>query len=99
MKTEIYNVEGIEIEVERSSKDDTEAERRKMAYAFKMIREQSGMNRKDFSDRLGIPYRTMQEWELGRLEYFVYLQRLYHGYIAGLQAWCLLHWLSVLYWR
>lgn len=31
MKTEIYNVEGIEIEVERTSKDDTEAERRKMA--------------------------------------------------------------------
>ena len=65
MKTEIYNVEGIEIEVERTSKDDTEAERRKMAYAFKMIREQSGMNRKDFSDWLGIPYRKMQEWELG----------------------------------
>ena len=40
MKTEIYNVEGIEIEVERTSKDDTEAERRKMAYSFKMIREQ-----------------------------------------------------------
>jgi len=54
MKTEIYNVEGIEIEVERTSKDDTEAERRKMAYSFKMIREQSGMNRKDFSDWLGI---------------------------------------------
>ena len=48
MKTEIYNVEGIEIEVERTSKDDTEAERRKMAYTFKMIREQSGMNRKDW---------------------------------------------------
>ena len=56
MKTEIYNVEGIEIEVERTSKDDTEAERRKMAYSFKMIREQSGMNRKDFSVWLGIPY-------------------------------------------
>ena len=49
MKTEIYNVEGIEIEVERTSKDDTEAERRKMAYSFKMIREQSGMNRKDLA--------------------------------------------------
>ncbi|MBO4846959.1 MAG: transcriptional regulator [Lachnospiraceae bacterium] len=31
-----------------------------------MIREKSGMNRKDFSIWLGIPYRTMQEWELGR---------------------------------
>ena len=37
-----------------------------MAYAFKMIREESGMNRKDFAEWLGIPYRTMQEWELGR---------------------------------
>ena len=27
MKTEIYNVEGIEIEVERASKNDIEAER------------------------------------------------------------------------
>lgn len=31
-----------------------------------MIREESGMNRKDFAEWLGIPYRTMQEWELGR---------------------------------
>ena len=76
MKTEIYNVEGIEIEVERTSKDDTEAERRKMAYAFKMIREQSGMNRKDFSDWLGIPYRTMQEWELDRRVMPEYVLRL-----------------------
>ena len=76
MKTEIYNVEGIEIEVERTSKDDTEAERRKMAYSFKMIREQSGMNRKDFSDWLGIPYRTMQEWELGRRVMPEYVLRL-----------------------
>ena len=50
MKKEIYNVEGIEIEVEHTEKNDIDAERRKMAYAFKMIREQSGMNRKDFSD-------------------------------------------------
>ena len=76
MKTEIYNVEGIEIEVERTSKDDTEAECRKMAYAFKMIREQSGMNRKDFSDWLSIPYRTMQEWELGRRSMPDYVLRL-----------------------
>ena len=76
MKTEIYNVEEIEIEVEKTSKDDTEAERRKMAYAFKMIREQSGMNRKDFSEWLGIPYRTMQEWELGRRQMPEYVLRL-----------------------
>ena len=66
MRREKYNVEGLEIEVEITTTDDVEAERRRMAYVFKMIREQSGMNRKDFSDWLGIPYRTMQEWEMGR---------------------------------
>ena len=37
---------------------------------------QSGMNRKDFSDWLGIPYRTMQEWELGRRVMPEYVLRL-----------------------
>ena len=37
-----------------------------MAYAFKMVRAESGMNRKEFAEWFGIPYRTMQEWELGR---------------------------------
>ena len=49
---------------------------RKVAYAFKMIRELSGMNRKDFSEWLGIPYRTMQEWELGRRVMPEYVLRL-----------------------
>ena len=34
------------------------------------------MNRKDFSDWLGIPYRTMQEWELGRRQAPNYVLRL-----------------------
>ena len=76
METEIYNVEGIEIVIERTEPDDTAAERRKMAYAFRMVRERSGMNRKDFSDWLGIPYRTMQEWELGRRVMPEYVLRL-----------------------
>ncbi len=33
---------------------------------FVELRESTGMNRKDFAEYLGIPYRTMQEWELGR---------------------------------
>ncbi len=33
---------------------------------FKALRLLTGMNRKEFSEYLGIPYRTMQEWELGR---------------------------------
>ena len=70
------NVEGLEIEIEAMEKNDTDSSRRKMAYAFKMIREQSGMNRKDFSEWLGIPYRTMQEWELGRRVMPEYVLRL-----------------------
>lgn len=66
MSKEICNIEGIEIEIECTDINDADAERRKVAYAFRMIREKSGMNRKDFSIWLGIPYRTMQEWELGR---------------------------------
>ena len=66
MKKEIYNIEGVEIEVEHIDKDAANRERRLVAYQFKAIREKAGMNRKEFSDWLGIPYRTMQEWELGR---------------------------------
>ncbi len=73
---EIYNVEGIEIEVEHIDKNDANRERRLVAYQFKAIREQAGMNRKDFSDWLGIPYRTMQEWELGRRAMPEYVLRL-----------------------
>ena len=66
MKKITYVVEGMEIEVEERSKGDFDDERRKVADCFMAIREQTGMNRKEFSDWLGIPYRTMQEWELGR---------------------------------
>ena len=76
MMKEIYNVEGFEIEVEHIDKKDADRERRLIAYQFKAIREQAGMNRKDFSDWLGIPYRTMQEWELGRRQAPDYVLRL-----------------------
>ena len=29
------------------------------------MRAKTGMNRKEFSDYFGIPYRTVQDWELG----------------------------------
>ena len=32
---------------------------------FKELRESSGMNKKEFSDYFKIPYRTVQNWELG----------------------------------
>ena len=64
MKKEKYNIEGIEIEVDKHDPNDKDAKRRMLAYCFRMIRQESGMNRKDFAEWLGIPYRTMQEWEL-----------------------------------
>lgn len=76
MEVITYNVEGIEIEFVKKSEDDSEADRQKMALAFKAIREKSGMNRKDFAEWLGIPYRTMQEWELGRRVMPEYVLRL-----------------------
>lgn len=48
MKKKIYNLEGIEIEVEKYDKNDKDAERRRLAYCFRMIREKSGMSRTDF---------------------------------------------------
>ncbi len=65
MENTTYTADEVIIEVEKHE-DKKTMERRIMAYAFKMIRNESGMNRKDFSEWLGIPYRTMQEWELGR---------------------------------
>ena len=66
MRTEKYNIEGIEVEIEFNDRSEADAERMRIAYVFRAIREFSGMNRKDFSEWLEIPYRTMQEWELGR---------------------------------
>lgn len=76
MKKTIYNIEGIEIEFEKCKEGDKDAERRKLAYFFKVIRQKSGMNRTDFSVWLGVPYRTMQEWELGRRAMPEYVLRL-----------------------
>lgn len=40
---------------------------------FKELREKSGMNKTDFSKYFGIPYRTVQNWELGLRECPEYL--------------------------
>ena len=32
---------------------------------IKDLRAQSGMTRQQFAEYLGIPYRTLQDWELG----------------------------------
>ena len=43
---------------------------------LKKLRESTGMNRKEFAQYFGIPYRTMQDWELGNRQMPEYLLRL-----------------------
>ena len=77
MKDYKIDIEGLDLLIEY---DEKEAKKnladRIQAYEIKAIREQTGMNRKEFSDWLGIPYRTMQEWELGQRQISDYLLRL-----------------------
>lgn len=40
------------------------------------IRKNTGMNRREFAEYFGIPYRTMQDWELGNRQMPEYLFRL-----------------------
>lgn len=40
------------------------------------LRESTGMNRREFCDYFGIPYRTVQDWELGNRRMPDYLLRL-----------------------
>ncbi len=42
----------------------------------KKLREKMGMNRREFSDYYGIPYRTVQDWEAEKRELPEYLLRL-----------------------
>ena len=43
---------------------------------FKELRERSGMTRPQFAEYFGIPYRTIQNWELGIRECPDYLLNL-----------------------
>jgi DNA-binding transcriptional regulator YiaG len=40
------------------------------------LRMKTGMNRREFAEYFGIPYRTMQDWELGNRTMPEYLFRL-----------------------
>jgi DNA-binding transcriptional regulator YiaG len=64
--------------IEQSDKKQFEAERNKrlFAEAFIKVRQESGMNRKDFAEWLHIPYRTMQDWERGVSQVPEYVLRL-----------------------
>lgn len=47
-----------------------------MKEELKKLRKDMGMNRKEFSEYFGIPYRTVQDWELGNRRIPEYLIRL-----------------------
>ena len=46
------------------------------AEKIRRIREQTGLSRKDFSIRIGIPLRTIEDWEAGRRRPPEYIPRL-----------------------
>lgn len=48
---------------------------------IKKLREQTGMNRKEFCEYLNIPYRTVTEWERGTRNAPDYVLRLISYYI------------------
>ena len=43
---------------------------------IRRLREQTGMTRKDFSIHIGIPLRTIEDWETGRRRPPEYIPRL-----------------------
>lgn len=51
------------------------------------LRKRTGMNRREFAEYFGIPYRTLQDWELGNRNMPDYLLRLmaYKVAIEGLK--------------
>ena len=56
----------------------TQCEERVMntAKVIKKLRESTNMNRKEFSEHIGIPVRTLEDWEAGRRTPPEYIPRL-----------------------
>ncbi|MCR5702343.1 MAG: helix-turn-helix domain-containing protein [Lachnospiraceae bacterium] len=48
---------------------------------MKNLREEAGFNRREFSDYMGIPLRTLEEWEAGRRKMPDYVLRLIAYYV------------------
>ena len=71
-----YLADGMLIETEKSADFDENRKKRLLASSFLMVRNTTGMNRKEFAEWLGIPYRTMQDWELGNSQVPEYVLRL-----------------------
>ena len=67
----VFEHEGITIRIEESENNSVT-----LADVFKAIRKKANMNRKEFAEWLGVPYRTMQDWELGNSQVPKYVLRL-----------------------
>ena len=67
---------GLLVEQTDKKKADADKKKRMCASAFSYIRNQTGMNKKEFAEYLGIPYRTLQDWELGNTQAPEYVLRL-----------------------
>lgn len=48
---------------------------------LKKLRDEAGFNRREFSDYMGIPLRTLEEWEAGRRRMPNYVLRLITYYV------------------
>ncbi|SCY10794.1 helix-turn-helix domain-containing protein [Butyrivibrio sp. INlla14] len=77
---EIIGIDGIAdgmlIEKTDMKKMDSDRRKRLTADAFIRIRKEAGMNKKEFSEWLGVPYRTMEDWELASTQVPEYVLRL-----------------------
>lgn len=61
----------------RADLDDmTEEQATADAKSIRRMRENTGLNRKAFCDKYGIPYRTMQDWEDGKSKPVEWAERL-----------------------
>ena len=72
--------------IENESNEGMESDRRKrlLAASFVAVRNMTGMNRKEFAKWLAIPYRTMQDWYMGKRKMPEYLLRLMY-YKLGIE--------------
>ena len=63
MKTIDYQIEGLDLRIEIENKASWDA--KTTTYLMKAIRNTTGMSVTEFCNWLGIPPRTMQQWEKG----------------------------------
>lgn len=63
MSEVIYEIEGVKIPIEIEITNKEKQAKVLQAYQLKAVRTLTGMNRKEFAEWMGIPYRTISDWE------------------------------------